>query len=162
MEKFDSIYARAAERKGGEQGLESIVSKPLTRDEVAAIPEDRWLSAFSMKVFQSGISWKVVRNKWPNFEEHFFQFRVDPLLMLSEEQWEQKAQDPKIIRHMTKVMSIPANAAMIQRARFEYDSFAQMVADWPKESITDLWAHLKKHGARLGAIPDLMRYVNWA
>jgi 3-methyladenine DNA glycosylase Tag len=150
MEKFDSIYARAAERKGGEQGLESIVSKPLTRDEIAAIPEDRWLSAFSMKVFQSGISWKVVRNKWPNFEEHFFQFRVDPLLMLSEEQWEQKAQDPKIIRHMTKVMSIPANAAMIQRARFEHDSFAQMVADWPKETITDLWAHLKKHGARLG------------
>ncbi|GAL25746.1 DNA-3-methyladenine glycosylase [Vibrio variabilis] len=77
MEKFDSIYARAAERKGGEQGLESMVSKPLTRDEVAAIPEDRWLSAFSMKVFQSGISWKVVRNKWPNFEEHFFQFRID-------------------------------------------------------------------------------------
>ncbi|AYV22598.1 DNA-3-methyladenine glycosylase I [Vibrio mediterranei] len=150
MEKFDSIYARAADRKGGEQGLESIVSKPLSRDEVAAIPEDRWLSAFSMKVFQSGISWKVVRNKWPNFEEHFFQFRIDPLLMLSEEQWEQKAQDPKIIRHMTKVMSIPVNASMIQSARYEHESFSQMVADWPKESIVELWAHLKKHGARLG------------
>ncbi|MCY9873559.1 DNA-3-methyladenine glycosylase I [Vibrio barjaei] len=150
MEKFDSIYARAADRKGGEQGLESIVSKPLSRDEVAAIPEDRWLSAFSMKVFQSGISWKVVRNKWPNFEEHFFQFRIDPLLMLSEEQWEQKAQDPKIIRHMTKVMSIPANASMIQAARYEHESFSKMVADWPKESIVELWAHLKKHGARLG------------
>ncbi|MCF4173138.1 DNA-3-methyladenine glycosylase I [Vibrio sp. McD22-P3] len=150
MEKFDSIYARAADRKGGEQGLESIVSKPLSRDEVAAIPEDRWLSAFSMKVFQSGISWKVVRNKWPNFEEHFFQFRIDPLLMLSEEQWEQKAQDPKIIRHMTKVMSITVNASMIQSARYEHESFSQMVADWPKESIVELWAHLKKHGARLG------------
>ncbi|OIN27761.1 DNA-3-methyladenine glycosylase I [Vibrio barjaei] len=150
MEKFDSIYVRAADRKGGEQGLESIVSKPLSRDEVAAIPEDRWLSAFSMKVFQSGISWKVVRNKWPNFEEHFFQFRIDPLLLLSEEQWEQKAQDPKIIRHMTKVMSIPANASMIQAARYEHESFSKMVADWPKESIVELWAHLKKHGARLG------------
>ncbi len=95
MEKFDSIYARAAERKGGRQELESIVAKPLGRDEVAAIPEDRWLSAFSMKVFQSGISWKVVRNKWPNFEEHFFQFRIDPLLMLSEEQWEKKPKTQK-------------------------------------------------------------------
>ncbi|MFC5077385.1 3-methyl-adenine DNA glycosylase I [Vibrio thalassae] len=150
MEKFDSIYARAAERKGGRKELESIVAKPLGRDEVAAIPEDRWLSAFSMKVFQSGISWKVVRNKWPNFEEHFFQFRIDPLLMLSEEQWEKKAQDPKIIRHMTKVMSIPANAAMIQAARYEHESFAQMVADWPKETIVELWAYIKKHGARLG------------
>jgi 3-methyladenine DNA glycosylase Tag len=70
--------------------------------------------------------------------------------MLSEEQWEQKAQDPKIIRHMTKVMSIPANASMIQAARYEHESFSKMVADWPKESIVELWAHLKKHGARLG------------
>ncbi len=55
----------------------------------------------------------------------------------------EKAQDPKIIRHMTKVMSIPANAAMIQAARYEHESFAQMVADWPKETIVELWAYLK-------------------
>ncbi|MCW8347019.1 MULTISPECIES: DNA-3-methyladenine glycosylase I [Vibrio] len=150
MEKFSSIYARASERKGGDDALESLLTKPLTRAELLAISDDRWLAAFTMKVFQCGISWQVVRNKWDNFEDVFFQFRVEPLLMLSDEHWEQKAQDPRIIRHLTKVMSIPSNARMIQSARFEHASFAEMVANWPADSVTELWLHLKKHGARLG------------
>lgn len=150
IEKFAAIYQRAAERKGGEAQLESLINAPLSQQEIESIPEDRWLSALSMKVFQSGISWSVVRNKWPNFEELFFQFRIEPLLMLSEEQWEQKAQDPKIIRHLTKVMSIPANAQMIYQCRQQYGSFSSMVANWPAEDMIGLWEYLKKHGSRLG------------
>ncbi len=150
IEKFENIYQRAADRKGGADKLELLLTKPLSKQELASVPEDRWLSAFSMKVFQSGISWKVVRNKWPNFEELFFGFKVDPLLMLSDEIWEQKAQDPKIIRHLTKVMSIPQNARMIYEARIEHGSFSEMVANWPLEDITGLWEYMKKHGNRLG------------
>ncbi|MDG3086961.1 DNA-3-methyladenine glycosylase I [Vibrio hannami] len=150
MEKFESIYQRAAERKGGVQRLEELLSKPLTSVEVAAIPNDRWLSAFTMKVFQCGISWSVVRKKWPNFEEAFFDFKVEPLLMLSDEQWEEKAKNPAIIRHLTKVMSIPANADMIHSASIEHGSFGKMVANWPLEDITGLWEYLKKNGNRLG------------
>jgi len=150
MEKFEAIYHRAAERKGGESRLEELVSQPLSREEIAAISNDRWLSAFSMKVFQCGISWQVVRNKWPGFEELFFGFKVEPLLMLSEEQWENKAKDTRIIRHLTKVMSIQDNAHMIHRASVDHGSFGQMVAEWPTEDITGLWEYLKKHGKRLG------------
>lgn len=162
IEKFDAIYQRAAERKGGEDQLEALLSHPLSKEELAAIPDDRWLAAFSMKVFQSGISWSVVRNKWPNFEEVFFGFKIEPLLMLSDEQWETKATDKRIIRHLTKVMSIPANARMIHEAKIEYGSFGKMVADWPQEKITDLWAYLKKRGNRLGAIPVLTHFAKWA
>ncbi|MBM5082119.1 DNA-3-methyladenine glycosylase I, partial [Vibrio parahaemolyticus] len=150
IEKFDAIYQRAAERKGGEDQLEALLSNPLSKEELAAIPNDRWLAAFSMKVFQSGISWSVVRKKWPNFEEVFFGFKIEPLLMLSDEQWETKATDERIIRHLTKVMSIPANARMIHEASIQHGSFGKMVADWPQEKITELWAYLKKHGSRLG------------
>ncbi|WP_434763456.1 DNA-3-methyladenine glycosylase I [Vibrio fortis] len=150
QEKFETIYQRAAHRKGGEAELEKIVRKPLTRDELMQIGDDRWLAAITEKVFQCGISWNVVRKKWPQFEEVFFEFDVEKMLMLPNEMWEQKAQDPRIIRHLTKVMTIPANAMMIRNAQREYGSFAQMVADWPSERITELWDHLKKHGKRLG------------
>ncbi|MGP8304937.1 DNA-3-methyladenine glycosylase I [Vibrio sp. YIC-376] len=150
IEKFDAIYQRAAERKGGANQLESLLTPPLSKEEIAAIPDDRWLAAFSMKVFQSGISWSVVRKKWPSFEEVFFGFKIEPLLMLSDEQWEAKSTDERIIRHHAKVMSIPANARMIHEAAIEYGSFGKMVADWPQEKITELWAYLKKHGNRLG------------
>lgn len=150
LEKFEDIYRRAAERKGGQQQLESLFSKPLSKEALLSIPNDRWLSAFSMKVFQSGISWKVVRNKWPNFEEVFFGFKIEPLLMLSDDQWDNKATDVRIIRHHAKVKSILANAQMIHEASLKHGSFSKMIADWPTENITGLWQYLKKHGNRLG------------
>lgn len=150
LEKFDDIYHRAAQRKGGESHLETLLSHPLSREELLQIGNDRWLSAFSMKVFQSGISWKVVRNKWPNFEQAFFGFRIEPLLMMSDEQWDNKATDASIIRHHAKVRSIQANAQMIHEASLEYGSFANMAANWPSENITGLWSYLKKYGNRLG------------
>lgn len=150
LEKYQDIYHRAAERKGSAANLEALLSKPLDKNAIAAIPNDRWLSAFSMKVFQSGISWRVVRNKWPNFEEVFFGFKIEPLLMLSDEQWDIKSTDTRIIRHHAKVKSILANAQMIHEASIEYGSFGKMVANWPSNDITGLWTYLKKHGNRLG------------
>ncbi|MBD1572941.1 DNA-3-methyladenine glycosylase I [Vibrio sp. S17_S38] len=150
IEHFDAIYQRAAERKGGKQDLELLLSKPLPSSELQRITDDRWLAAFTMKVFQCGISWQVVRNKWPNFEQLFFNFKLEPLMMLPEEIWEQKAQDPSIIRHLTKVKSIPTNAQMIHSAQYDYPSFSHMVANWPTDNIIGLWEYLKKNGSRLG------------
>lgn len=149
-EKFTHIYARAAERKGGEAGLESLLATPLDAEQLQAIPDHRWLAAFSQKVFQSGMSWKVVRNKWPGFEQVFFGFDIEKMLLMPTEMWERKATDPTIIRHLGKVMTIPANAQMIHEAAVEHGSFAAMVADWPGDDIVGLWRHLKKHGKRLG------------
>lgn len=149
-EKFDQIYARAAERKGGSQSLEAMLANPLPADALAQVGDDRWLSALSQKVFQSGMSWQVVRNKWPNFEEVFFGFDIEKMLLIPNEMWERKAADPAIIRHLGKVMTIQANAQMIHGAAREFGSFSEMVADWPSNDIVGLWRYLKKHGQRLG------------
>lgn len=149
-EKFEFVYQRAAERKGGVESLESIINKPLTAAELASVSDDRWLACFTEKVFQCGISWSVVRKKWPNFEQIFFGFDIEKMLLMPDAMWEKKAQDPQIIRHLTKVMTIPANARMIQQAQKTHGSFATMIADWPTDDITGLWNYLKKHGKRLG------------
>lgn len=149
-EKFGQIYARAADRKGGKAALESLLSHPLTPAELKAIPDDRWLAAFTQKVFQSGMSWKVVRQKWDGFESVFFGFDIEKLLLVPNEMWERKATDPAIIRHLGKVMTIPENTYMIHRAAKEHGSFSAMVADWPSEDIIGLWKYLKTKGKRLG------------
>ncbi|HIF9497572.1 TPA: DNA-3-methyladenine glycosylase I [Photobacterium damselae] len=149
-EKFNQIYDRAAERKGGTQALEKLLVVPKSQQELALITDDRWLATFTLRIFQSGMTWQVVRNKWPNFEDVFFGFNIEKMLLVPDEMWERKATDPAIIRHLGKVMTIPANADMIYRAAVEYGSFAQMVADWPCEDIIGLWQYLKKKGARLG------------
>lgn len=149
-ESFSSIYQRAAERHNGENTLETLLPKAKQSTELAKIDDARWLAAFTQKVFQSGISWQVVRNKWPNFEEIFFQFDIEKMLLLNDEQWAAKAQDKRIIRNFSKVKTIQENALMIHEVSIKHGSFAEFVANWPADDIIGLWGYLKQHGARLG------------
>lgn len=149
-ETFQQLYQRACERKGGPEKLESMMGSPLSAEELKALGDDRYLAAFTMKVFQSGFVWRVVRDKWPDFEEVFFGFDIEKVLLIHDELLEQKAQDPRIIRNYNKVKTIRDNAIMIDDIRGQHGSFANFVADWPGDNIVGLWDYLKKHGARLG------------
>jgi 3-methyladenine DNA glycosylase Tag len=150
LETFQKIYQRACERKGGPQALAAIIDKPLPVKVLSTIGDDRFLAEFSKKVFQSGFVWRVVRNKWPDFERVFFDFNIEKILLIPDEMLEQKATDPSIIRNYTKVKTIRDNAIMIDAAAREHGSFAQFVAEWPSEDIIGLWTYLKKNGSRLG------------
>ena len=149
-ENFDQLYQRACERKGGAAALETRLTTPLNHQQLMKITDDRWLAEFTKKVFQSGFVWRVVRDKWPDFERVFFEFNIDKVLLMPDEMLEQKATDPSIIRNYNKVRTVRDNAMMIDFVRKEHGSFASFIADWPCTDITGLWAYLKKHGARLG------------
>jgi len=161
QESFKKLFQRAAERKGGKNALElllgkKILGKKLLDDEaaeqsVALLNDDRILAAFTKQIFKSGFVWRVVENKWPDFEEHFFNFNIEKMLMMPEEMLERKAADPKIIRNYNKVKTIKANAQMMFDITMDKNiSFAQFINDWPSEDIIGLWTYLKKHGQRLG------------
>lgn len=96
------------------------------------------------------VTLRVVENKWPNFEESFFNFNIEKVLMMPEEMMERKASDPKIIRNFNKVKTIKANGQMIFEEQQKGHSFAEFIANWPSNDIIGLWAYLKKHGQRLG------------
>jgi 3-methyladenine DNA glycosylase Tag len=160
-ESFKSLYQRAADRKGGKLALELLLGKRIlgkkllddnaAEQSIAQLTDDRVLAAFTKQIFKSGFVWRVVENKWPDFEAHFFNFSIEKMLMMPEEMLERKAADPKIIRNYNKVKTIKANAQMIFDVTLDKKiSFAQFIHDWPSEDIIGLWAYLKKHGQRLG------------
>lgn len=150
LESFDAIYARAVKRKRSKAVLDSLLNKPLSKQQIARITDDRFLAEFTKKVFQSGFVWRVVRNKWPDFEDVFWGFDIEKILMMPEDMLEQKATDPRIIRNYSKVKTIKENALMIHDVIEQHGSFAQFVAEWPAEDMVGLWEYLKKHGKRLG------------
>ncbi|MCU4675128.1 DNA-3-methyladenine glycosylase I [Catenovulum sp. 2E275] len=151
MEHFDNIYNRACERKGDEQALRFLLTSALPDSQIAKLDDSRILSAFTKKIFQSGFVWRVVENKWAEFERLFFNFEIDKVLMMPDELLEKRAQDPAIIRNAKKVMTIRANALMIHDIQIEkQQSFAQWLAEYPSSEIIQLWLYLKKHGQRLG------------
>ncbi|MCV2884576.1 DNA-3-methyladenine glycosylase I [Aestuariibacter sp. AA17] len=149
-ESYNQLYQRACERKGGPDKLEILVTEPLSSEELAGLPDNLYLSAFTMKVFQSGFVWRVVRNKWPHFERLFFNFDIEKMLLMPDEMYEAKAKDPDIIRNLKKVMTIRDNALMIDSVSREHGSFGRFIAKWPQDDVVGLWQYLKKHGARLG------------
>lgn len=150
LEHFDAIYHRVCERKGGEAAVEAKLSRPLSRTQIAKISDDRFLAEFTKKVFQSGFVWRVIEQKWPDFETVFFEFDIDKVLLIPDEMFEQKAQDKRIVRNFKKVMTVRDNALMIADIRQEFGSFGKFVASFEPENLIDLWAKLKSHGARLG------------
>lgn len=151
MEHFDAIFQRASERHGGATALRALIATPVaTPDELAAITDDRWLASLTMSLFQSGFVWRVVRNKWPEFERAFFGFEPEKMLLLDEHHLERLNNDAGIVRHARKIAAVPVNARMIVDLGKAHGGFGAWVAQWPQDDITGLWHMLKKHGQLLG------------
>ena len=131
MDAFSEIHARAAERKGGETALESMLPIPKSAAALKRLGDDRYLSFMAKRVFQAGFVWKVVENKWPAFEGAFTGF--DPLRVahFSDERLEELASDRRLIRHYRKIKSVRDNAMFVLNMAAEHGSFAAFVAEWP-------------------------------
>ncbi|MEE4276889.1 MAG: DNA-3-methyladenine glycosylase I [Halieaceae bacterium] len=149
--RYATLYDLACQRKGGEDAVEALLPKGTSARRLKQQPSDRYLAEFTRKVFQSGFVWRVVDQKWDGFEEVFWNFDIEKLLMMPDDMLERKAQDPKIIRNFSKVRTVRDNAIMIDDTqRREEKTFGEFVAAWPSEDVVSLWIYLKKRGSRLG------------
>jgi 3-methyladenine DNA glycosylase Tag len=152
METFAVIYQRASERKGGPEALEALLPTVRSPRALARTRDDRWLAQMTRCIFQAGFVWRVVDNKWDDFEDVFFGFPPDRILLLSPEQIDRFASNRKIIRNRQKVLSIQHNARYIRDVAAEHGSFGRFISRWPQEDHIGLFAHMKKHGSRLGGM----------
>jgi 3-methyladenine DNA glycosylase Tag len=148
---YAQLVDRACERKGSRKAVEAMLPKPAARRALRSLGSDRYLAEFTRKIFQSGFVWRVVDQKWPGFEDIFWGFDVDRLVLMPDDMLERKAREPAIIRNLTKVKTVRDNAMMIaDTERRENCRFGEFVAAWPTDDIVGLWLYLKRHGSRLG------------
>lgn len=151
MRQFSEIYAQAAERKGGQAALEALVAehRPRSRAELAATPDDRWLSQMTRCVFQAGFNWKVIDNKWPGFEAAFHGFEPRINAAMSDDEFDDRLKDTRIVRNARKILSVRHNAQFLVDLAAEHGSAARFFADWPDEDFAGLLEVMKKRAARL-------------
>ena len=139
-------------RFGSLAALEARLPQPATVAQLTAVSDDRYLSLLALRVFRAGLRHSVVDAKWPNFEEVFWQFNPDKVVLMSAEHIERLMQDTRIIRHLGKLRSVPRNAQMVLDIRREYGSFGAFLAQWPSSDIVGLWRYLAKQGQQLGGM----------
>ncbi len=158
---FNRIMERAVARKGGIDALSETLPTPLTIGKLSLTPDHRLLAEMTRRVFQAGFVWRVIDNKWDGFEKAFQGFDPERFAALPEEALRPLVQDERIVRNWQKIKTVKVNAEMIVREAEAHGSFAKFIADWPSQEIVDLWAYLKKNGARLGGLtgPMFLRLV---
>ena len=79
-----------------------------------------YLEVMTKAVFQSGLSWKVVSNKWPGFQEGFKGFNVGVVATMNESEIDTLAADPSIVRNRRKVAATVHNAQRLIELSDEY------------------------------------------
>lgn len=154
MEKFDTIFHRAANRHGGEDALrEKLASHYYGTDmEHISAPksDDRWLAEFTLRVFQSGFNWKVVENKWDGFEAAFWNFNPVKCAEIDMEDMERLTTDKAIVRNPIKIKTVAPNARMILGMSEESGRADTFIRGWPSDDYIGLLSYLQKHGSHLG------------
>ena len=151
MRAFADIYAQAAARKGGETALEALLAshRSKTPAELAAIPDDRWLSQMSKSVFRAGFNWQVIENKWPGFEAAFHAFEPRLNAAMSDEDFDAHLKNAAIVRNAQKILSVRDNARFLLDLATEHGSGAALFAAWPDEDFIGLLDLMKKRASRL-------------
>lgn len=156
-----AVINDAALARHGREGLEAHVVAPKTAAELRTMPDNRYLSAMSLRIFRAGLKHELVDRKWPAFEEVFQGFAPAHCAALYDEDIETLLGDRRLIRHLGKLRAVRHNAsAMLEVAR-EHGSFGAWVAAWPGSEIVDLWATLAKRFSQLGgnSAPYFLRMV---
>lgn len=153
------LYEFALRRKGSIAELEEFLPTPATVTELEALGDDRYLSLMTRRIFRAGLRHAMVDARWPVFEEVFWGFVPEKMVLLSAEHIEGFMQDKRLIRHLGKLKSIPRNAQLILDIRQEYGSFGRFLAQWPESDIVGLWRLLMKRGYQLGgrSAPGFLR-----
>ncbi|UTW08533.1 DNA-3-methyladenine glycosylase I [Pseudomonas benzenivorans] len=161
MRDYQWLNEYCLNRFGSAAALEAMLPQPASAEELRGLSDDRYLSLISLRIFRAGLKHSLVDAKWPAFEEVFFGFDPEKVVLMGGERLENLMQDARLIRHLGKLKSVPRNAQFILDVRQERGRFGALIADWPVTDIVGLWKYLAKHGSQLGGLsaPRVLRMV---
>lgn len=151
----------AAHGRLGAAALEARLPQPRSAAELKAMPEGRYLSQMSLRIFRAGLKHSLVDAKWPAFEEVFEGFEPRRVRAMPDEALEALLGDSRLIRHWGKLKSVRDNAAAMIGLAEEHGSFGGWLADWPGGNIVELWETLAKRFSQMGGNsgPTFLRMV---
>ena len=101
-----------------------------------------YLEVMSKAVFQTGISWRVVDNKWPGIRAAFRSFDPAAIAALTPEDLDAITADPRVIRNRRKIEATVDNARTMLELERSHGTFRD---------------YLRSHGGFEGTATDLRK-----
>ena len=107
--------------------------------------DDDYFSVLTQAVFQAGFSWKVVRDRWPNFQQAFDGFSISKVARYDDHDLERLLEDEGIVRNGQKIQATIDNARTMRDLIVEHcrtEEQQQRVIDAAERSSQALWHFL--------------------
>jgi DNA-3-methyladenine glycosylase I len=89
---------------------------PVTKDK-------KWFEFLVLDSFQAGLSWKIILQKREGFRKAFYDFDVQKVAQMTDEDMARLREDSSIIRNRLKIKATVTNAQAFIRVQEEYASF---------------------------------------
>ena len=89
---------------------------PVTKDK-------KWFEFLVLDSFQAGLSWKIILQKREGFRKAFYDFDVQKVAQMTDEDMAKLREDSSIIRNRLKIKATVTNAQAFIRVQEEYASF---------------------------------------
>ena len=150
MTPFKDLLALAVNRKGSLKAVKAELPGVADAELLRSRDDAFYFSALTRRIFRAGLKHSLVDNKWPAFEDAFFGFDPEKLVLMPDTMLDDRMQDTRLIRHWGKMKAIRHNAQLVLDLAEEYGSVGNWLADWPADDTVGMWLLLKKRGKQLG------------
>lgn len=85
--------------------------------------DDAYFENMTRVIFQAGLSWKMITNKWPNFKRAFEDFSIEKVAKFDDNDLKQLMADKGIVRNRRKIEATIKNAKEFQKIQKKSGSF---------------------------------------
>ena len=85
--------------------------------------DDGYFEELTKAIFRAGFSWRVVREKWPAFQQAFNGFNLETVASYGQEDIDRLFNDAGIVRNRRKILGAIDNAAHMLELVEEHGSF---------------------------------------
>jgi len=102
-------------------------------------------------IFQAGLSWKMIDEKWPNFQKAFKNFSIDQVARFTEKDVKRLMSDKGIVRNRAKIVAAVKNAKHFQSIKKEHGAFRSFLNGLDKSNdYASVIKELNERFQRLG------------
>ena len=100
--------------------------------------DERYFENLCRVIFQEGLNWHVIDNKWPTTKKAFANFDINKVACFTPPDVERLMKDRGIVRNRPKIESIIYNAQGFKAIKEQFGSFQKYLDSQDKSSNYDL------------------------
>jgi 3-methyladenine DNA glycosylase Tag len=100
-------------------------------------------------IFQAGLNWRVIDNKWPTIKKAFANFNIDKVACFNDADVARLMKDEGIIRNKGKIKAIMQNSQNFKALERQFGSFQAYIDNLDKSSNYE------------NAVKDLVNKFKW-